>query len=159
MVMNVRLMLALLPVLGLSGCKELFGREPMVRQLTQACEAQVKDGAWSLRGASCDCFVRAATADFSQEELSLWLSEPTLFEKDELKSLLARRAASCLKGPALADCARLGAQSRTCGCLVTRLVDEYEGDGVVDALDLVARGQSISADYADLTRRCAGGGP
>jgi len=139
------------------GCGELFGREPLVRQMINGCESATRLGKYDLKGANCDCVVRAATADFTTSELSLWAGEPTLFDDGEMQTLVVRRATQCLKPMAIAGCAKQPGTAQ-CVCLMTRLFDEYDGDAIVDIVDRVQQGRPLPSEFNTINLECARGG-
>lgn len=140
-----------------SGCKQVFGREPIVRQLVAGCEAGAKRGQHDLKGANCDCVMRSATADFSSDELALLVSEENLFDDGEMETLLMRRATQCLKPMAIAGCAKQPGTAQ-CVCLMTRLFDEFEGDAIVDVVERIQQGRPLPPEFATINRDCARGG-
>lgn len=155
--MRVRwLVVALAVGASTQSCKELFGREPLVRQMVAGCESATRLGKYDLKGTNCDCVVRAATADFTTAELGLWASEPTLFDEGEMQTLVVRRATQCLKPMAIASCAKQPGSAQ-CVCLMTRLFNEFEGDAIVEVVERIQQGRPLPAQFNSINLECARG--
>jgi hypothetical protein len=152
--MNWPFAVVMLVLLGACQREPGAARTATVNALTRQCRNV--NGLKALK-VDCGCLMNNVTADMSDDELALWVNEPTLFSEQELGTLISRKAIVCLRGAIVSECAKGGASGR-CECIVDGFLAKFSGDELMDVLERFRNGGAIPAAANDVRARCLAGG-